>query len=126
MPILKMYRFRYRATPDGQWVKARYRATEATIAERHPLYELLDVEIRNVSDDPLADSMARFGGGANHLPYVRAPIVRESLEMHPPLDTLERMLARVFLRRYVTQCARRRRYRWMESAAELFRKVEAR
>ena len=119
-----MSHFRYRATPDGQWVKARSRATEEVIAERHPLYELLDAEIRNVSDDPFADSMARFGGGFP-LPYVRAPVVRESLELHPPLDADERVLAGIFLRRYVTWCARRRRYAQMQGAANLHRRLQA-
>jgi hypothetical protein len=37
------------------------------------------------------------------------------------LDTLERFLLRVFLRRYVTRCARRRRFAQMQGAARLFR-----
>lgn len=62
MPTLTLYRFRYRGTPGGPWVLARYRASEADIAQRHPLYELLDAEKRDVPDDPYDNSMARLGG----------------------------------------------------------------
>jgi len=42
-------------------------------------------------------------------------------ELAPPLDALERFLARLFLRRYVTWCARRRWFGHMKGAARLFR-----
>ena len=41
------------------------------------------------------------------------------------LDDEERFQALVFLRRYVTHCARRKRYQQMEGAARLFRTLWA-
>jgi hypothetical protein len=44
-------------------------------------------------------------------------------ELVPTLDGLERFLARLFLRRYITWCARRRRFTQMQGAARLLREV---
>jgi hypothetical protein len=41
------------------------------------------------------------------------------LELAPSLDELERFLARLFLRRHITWCARRRRFAQMQGAARL-------
>ena len=38
----------------------------------------------------------------------------------PRIDATERFLLRLFLRRYVTWCARQRRFAAMEGAARLF------
>ena len=38
----------------------------------------------------------------------------------PRIDSTERIMLRVFLRRYVTWCARRRRFAQMEGAQRLF------
>jgi hypothetical protein len=43
----------------------------------------------------------------------------------PTLRDGERYLVLLFLRRYVTYCARRRRYAQMEGAARLFRRVRS-
>ena len=67
MPTLTLYRFRYRSTAAGPWVMARYCASEADIAQRHPHYELLDAEVREVPDDPYDNSMSRLGGNAQPL-----------------------------------------------------------
>ena len=40
-------------------------------------------------------------------------------ELQPALDALEAFLVRLFLRRYVTYCARRRRFAAMNGAARL-------
>ena len=40
--------------------------------------------------------------------------------MPPRIDATERYLLRVFLRRYITYCARRRRFAAMKGAARLF------
>jgi len=42
------------------------------------------------------------------------------LAMPPGIDATERFLLRLFLRRYVTWCARRRRFAQMQGAAKLF------
>jgi len=45
----------------------------------------------------------------------------------PPIeDQLERFLVLLFLRRYVTWCARTRRFAAMNGAARLFRRLRAR
>jgi len=41
----------------------------------------------------------------------------------PAIDATERFLLRVFLRRYVTWCARRRKFAAMNGAAVLYREV---
>jgi hypothetical protein len=43
------------------------------------------------------------------------------VERQPLLGSDERYLVLLFLRRYVTYCARRRRYAQMQGAARLFR-----
>ena len=43
-----------------------------------------------------------------------------NLDREPGLDRDERYLVLLFLRRYVTWCARRRRYARMQGAAQLF------
>jgi hypothetical protein len=53
------------------------------------------------------------------------PVKEPPLEEEPALDTLERFLVLLFLRRYATWCARSRRYAAMNSAAGLFRSMTA-
>ena len=43
--------------------------------------------------------------------------------MPPAIDATERFLLRLFLRRYITWCARRRRFAAMNGAARLFEQV---
>jgi hypothetical protein len=47
------------------------------------------------------------------------------LAMPARIDATERYLLRVFLRRYITWCARRRRFKQMQGAARLYRKIGA-
>ena len=47
------------------------------------------------------------------------------LAMPPRIDTEERYLLRLFLRRYVTWCARQRRFAQMQGAARHFGEVSA-
>jgi hypothetical protein len=47
-------------------------------------------------------------------------------ELQPAIDAAEAFLLAVFLRRYITYCARRGRFAAMNGAARLFRKVRAR
>jgi hypothetical protein len=42
------------------------------------------------------------------------------LAMPPRIDAIERFPMRLFLRRYITWCARRRRFKQMQGAARLF------
>jgi len=47
------------------------------------------------------------------------PELRPQLAMPPGIDGVESFLVGVFLRRYVTYCARRRQYAQMDGAARL-------
>ena len=86
------------------------------IAARHAEFELIGPpEIREIASDghyftPFADQAPR-----NELP----------LDMQPAIDAAERFVALLFLRRYVTYCARRRRFAAMNGAALLYRDVAA-
>jgi len=46
-------------------------------------------------------------------------------ELQPSIDALEVFLVRLFLRRYVTYCAKRRRFTAMNGAARLYREIRA-
>ena len=64
-------------------------------------------------------------------PPTKEPPIKEpkqigaSCEHEPQLDDLERFLVLLFLRRYVTYCARRGRYAQMTAATQLHRAVDA-
>ena len=48
----------------------------------------------------------------------------QPLDMEPTIDAIERFLARVFLRRYVTYCARQPRFAAMQGAGRLHNAIE--
>jgi hypothetical protein len=66
------------------------------------------------------------GGGGSFNPYrmvTHAELMQleePQPDMQPTVDAAERFLLAVFLRRYVTYCARRRRFAAMDGAARLF------
>ena len=124
-PRLELFAFRYR-NQFGKWVKARYVATREEIAERFAEYEIIGTpEIREV--DPGARyfnphfklmmnaELRRFSE--------RSPELQPHLATPPAIDAAEAFLVRLFLRRYVTYCARRRRFAAMSGAARLFAEV---
>jgi hypothetical protein len=47
------------------------------------------------------------------------------MEKAPAIDRVECVLTALFLRRYITYCARRRRYDEMQGAARLYRGIMA-
>jgi len=57
----------------------------------------------------------------NPCAYTRSKLPH--LDMEPTLDECERLIVRIFLRRYVTYCARRKRYAAMEGAMRLWRVI---
>ena len=76
---------------------------------RHAEWEITGpVEICDVDQDARAFSTFK----QNH--SERPP------ELQPAIDAVEAFLLAVFLRRYVTYCARRRRYAAMNGAAQLY------
>jgi hypothetical protein len=106
----ELFPFRYRDELTGKWVRARYVAERNVIAERYREWEITGPpEIRS-----------ELGSGYFR-PYPPRAGPGSSVERKPGLDKDERYLVLLFLRRYVTWCARRRRYAQMQGAARLFR-----
>lgn len=121
MPPIELFPFRYRDPLSGKWKRARYVATREEIAARHTEWEIIGPpEIRG--DEPVR----MFGLGLDQSGAV-TPASRHSIdqapELAPSVDAAERFLLCLFLRRYVTWCARRRRFAAMQGAARLHREV---
>jgi len=120
-PRLELFPFRYRDARTGKWVRARYRADREEIAARYAEWEIIGpAEIRDVDpgsryftphNSPLEATLRRYNE--------RPP------ELQPAIDAAEAFLLAVFLRRYVTYCARRRRYAAMNGAARLYAELHA-
>ena len=117
----RLYPFRFRDPVTGKWVRARYRATPDDIARRYVEARIDGVGVApaNVSTgfDPFRAAAAR----APHDPRADAPLELET----DVADALERALVATFLRRYVTWCARHRRYAAMNGAARLLRTLSS-
>jgi len=109
----ELFPFRYRDELTGKWVHARYRAERHEIAGRYKEWEITGApEIRG------------DGGYTYFSPHPPAqPAVVGNIQRDPGLDRDERYLVLLFLRRYVTYCARRQRYAQMQGPALLFRNV---
>ena len=120
-PRIELYPFRYRDPRTRKWICARYVVPREEIAERHAEWEIIGpAEIRDV------DPEARYFTPHKALPD---PALRRSSErppeLQPAIDATEAFLLGVFLRRYVTYCARRGRFAAMNGAAQLFRELDA-
>ena len=113
----------YRDTLTRRWVKARYKATAEEIAATLAEWEIIGpAEIRS----PIS-------GVFNPYPVVPnaevkrldepTPQINPHLDRPPSIDAGECFLTALFLRGYVTYCARRRRYVRMRGAARLHREV---
>jgi hypothetical protein len=113
-PLLRLYPFKFRDPATGCWTKARYKATLSDIAARHAEW-MIDGEPEIRGSIP----------ASSFSPYPRhVPLVASDVELHArPRDQLEAHLAATFLRRYVTYCARRRRFAAMQGAASLLQAV---
>ncbi len=123
-PRLELYAFRYRDPRTGKWICARYRAERHEIAARYAEWEIIGPpEIRDVNPD------ARYF--TSHRPFKQMMDVEmrryneSAPELQPAIDVAEAFLLRAFLRRYVTYCARRRRFAAMNGAARLFAEIQA-
>lgn len=113
----ELYPFRYKDPLTGKWVRARYRATLADIAARYATWEITGPASltpgMSIGFDPYRKVVP-------HAEWTR--ITEPSPDMDPALgDAFERTLVQIFLRRYVTYCARRGRYAQMNGAAALLR-----
>lgn len=111
---LVLYPFKLRHERTGRWYRARWHASLEEI-------ERLGGEVcgAEVTYRPL-------GSTSNFMRAVPPPELGR-LQMHPhwesppAIDGFERALLRVFLRRYVTWCVRRRSFAAAQGAAALFR-----
>jgi hypothetical protein len=108
---------------SGKWKRARHLATREEIAARHAAGEWQITgppEIR--SDEPVRmfslDQKSNTG-------FPLLQIVDVSPEVEPVVTDAERLLLCLFLRRYVTWCARSRRFAAMDGAARLHREISA-
>jgi hypothetical protein len=112
-----MYVFRHRDPRTGKWIRARYKAEPNVIAERYAEWEITgpaEVHRRGGS----WDSFNPFRKIVTHAELAR--LEEPQPDMQPVVDATERFLLALFLRRYVTWCARRRRFAAMNGAARLF------
>jgi hypothetical protein len=122
---MELYPFRYRDPLTGRWVKARYKATPEEIAARHAEWEIVGP----------AEVRSSIGGSFQpyrvvpHAELTRLeeppPQINPHRERPPAIDAGECFLTALFLRRYVTYCARRGQYAEMQAAAHLHAKVAA-
>ena len=125
-PRLELYPFKYRDPRTGKWVRARYVAELHELEARFAEFEIIGpAEIRDV--DP---HERYFSPHASFKSMMNAEVRRFSesppqLAQAAEIDAVEAFLVRTFLRRYVTYCARRRRYAAMNGAARLFAEIRA-
>jgi|SRR5215470_8352277 len=110
---LTLYPFRYRDQRTGKWHQARYLAELHEISARYAEWEIIGPpEVRPDQD----------GGHFTPYPRTRQPLTT-NIDRDPSPDQDERRLVLLFLRRYVTYCARRQRYAQMQGAARLYKLV---
>jgi hypothetical protein len=112
------------ATASGKWIRARYRAERQEIAARFAEWEITGPpEIRNV--DPDARYFTPDGNAMMNAELLRSSERPPELAEPTAIDALEALLVRTFLRRYVTYCARRRRFLAMNEAARLYAHISS-
>lgn len=124
MPTL--YAFRFRDALTGQWRRARYCATLADIRTRYAEWEVDGEPERREAAPAGFDPFRRGGAIAKDRPVeFRDPGLRMQPQraVPPGIEPAEASLLRIFLRRYVTYCARRGRYAAMNGAAGLLAEV---
>jgi len=120
MGRVELYPFRFRDPVTGRWVRARYRAEREEIERRYAEHEIIGPpEVRD--GDPDAPRFTPHGAGAADAARQDAITVefQPHLARPPAIDSTEIGLLQLFLRRYVTYCARRTRYASMNGAARL-------
>jgi len=128
MPRLILYPFRYRDRVSGKWKRARHVAERHEIAAQNAEWEIIGPpEIRDVDLNARHFHPYRMIEHAE-LRRLQEPAlqINPHLEQPPAIDPAERYLVALFLRRYVTYCARRRWGKRMQAAARLYREVAAR
>jgi len=121
-PRLELFPFRFRDPLTGKWARARYRAERRDIEERYAEFEIIGPpEIREVNRDARSfDPHFKLMTNAELRRLGEKPLeFAPHLATPPAIDAVEAFLVRLYLRRYVTYCARRRRFAAMNGAARL-------
>jgi hypothetical protein len=112
---LELFPFRYFDRLRGRWLRARYLATREEIAARFERWEIVGPpELR--PDDPVQMFTAEPPTAR-----IAAPPLEPAPLLEPEVSAAERLLVCLFLRRYTTWCARKRRFAAMQGAAALHR-----
>jgi hypothetical protein len=118
---LELYPFRFKDPVTGKWVRARYRATVRDIAGRYQTWEITGPVVRPASPSSGFDPFRKL---VAHSEWARLSEAPPDVEARPA-DAVEIALVETFLRRYVTYCARRRRFAAMNGAAQLLRSLRS-
>lgn len=130
----RFYPFRYSDPLTSKWIRARYLAERDIIAERYTEWEIIGPpEIRSRGYATMFSPWKESPNPSAHLPPVEEPPPDHGptpdpppAEEPPPIeDQLERFLVLLFLRRYITWCARMRRFAAMNGAVTLHREIAA-
>ena len=109
MPRIELFAFRYRDPRTRKWIRARYVATREEIAARYAEWEIIGpAEVRNV--DPAARAFSPHRPFKQMMDAELRRYSEQPPELQPAIDAAEAFLLAVFLRRYVTYCARRGRF----------------
>jgi hypothetical protein len=121
MPRLLLYPFRFRDPVSGKWKRARHVAERHEITAPHAEWEIVGApEIRDVDPNARHFHAYRVMQHAELKRLQERPLqINPHLEQPPPIEAGERFLVALFLRRYVTYRARRRRFAQMQGAARL-------
>jgi len=123
MGRVELFPFRFRDPVTGKWTRARYKAERHEIAERYADYEIIGPpEIRDGDPDSprFTPHVGQRADGTSQHVDASEPELRPYLAMPPAIDVAEAILVKLFLRRYITYCARRKRFAAMNGAARLF------
>lgn len=125
-PLLRLYPFKYRDPVSGTWIKAGYKATIEDIRARYAEWMIAGEPEMRGSVQSMFNPHPRWTDDAVTAPAgPDAELLSIGLAQQPELDCLEAFLVATFLRRYVTYCARRRRYGAMQGAAKLLSEVQS-
>jgi hypothetical protein len=117
MSAQELFPFRFRDPATGKWVRARHRAPLDEIRDGYAEWELVGApEIRSAGG-------GMFNPHGRSLPRSSDPALELALDPYlpgsPAIDAAEAALVRLFLRRYVTWCARQRKFAQMNGAVRL-------
>jgi len=122
-PLLRLYPFKYRDPISGTWTRARYKATLEDIRAGYAEWMIDGEPEIHGSVQSMFNLLPRWTDGAVTRPSSSNVEMQPHRGDPPGLDQVERVLVACFLRRYVTWCARSRRFAAMQGAAALLADV---